>query len=321
MNRLTHYAPQAAQQQIQGRCRSRLKLHHALDASIRAGVALVMANLAIFALQTPQTTTENSLQIVAAGVETSEDAPFVAASYRFLPGDYLYFQFQISGYAVQTTEGSEVRKMSLAYEITPEDDKNIPLTPPMTGIIKEELNAEDKNWMPKRRTSFLLPSFVSAGEFHLHVVVNDLVSHKSTESDVPFHIGGTIVVPAGALTVQDFQFLRKEGDSEPVDVAAYSPGDTLYARFMMTGFRLAAGNEYHLSYGLTVHRPDGKPYINEQKAAEVSNASFYPVPYVPGNISITTTRSMPRGQYVLLLTVRDAVGSQTYQLKRTFTIE
>jgi hypothetical protein len=279
-----------------------------------------MAGSIIFAQQSPPAV-ENSLQIVAAGVETSEDAPFVPANYRFLPGDYVYLQFQISGYAVQRAEGSEVRKMSLTYEITPQDAKGIALTPVVAGEIKDELNAEDKNWTPKRRASFLLPSFIAAGEFHVHTVVNDLLGHRSIERDIPFQIGGTVVVPSPGLKVQDFQFLRKEDDSEPLDVPAYRPGDTVYARFTMTGFRLAEGNEYHLSYGLTVTRPDGKPYLDEKMAAELSDRSFYPVPFVPGNLSITTSHNTLRGQFVLLLTVRDVTGSQTYQLKRAFTIE
>jgi hypothetical protein len=279
-----------------------------------------MAHSAIFGWQAPPLT-ENPLQIVAAGVETSEDAPFVAADYRFLPGDFVYLQFQISGYAAQTEEKSEVRKISLTYEIVPQDDKGIALTPAITGVIKEELNAEDKNWMPKRRASFLLPSFIAAGEFHLHLTVKDPVGQTATQRDIPFHIGGTVVVPSAVLTVQGFQFLRKEDDNAPLDVPAYGPGDTVYARFTMTGFRLATGNEYHLSYGLAVNRFDGKPYLNEQSAAEMSNRSFYPVAFVPGTIGITTTRTTARGQYVLLLTVRDLTGSQTYQLKRAFSIE
>jgi hypothetical protein len=291
-----------------------------LDAFARVSVALVVANLSIFADQTPPVA-ENSLQILGAGVESSEDAPFVSSDYHFLPGDYLYFQLQIAGYAVQQNENNDVKKMSLTYEISPQDNKGVLLTPPVKGEIAEQLNAEDKNWTPKRRTSFLLPSFIAAGEFHLHVVVKDLIGHTSTERDIPFHIGGTVVVPSSTLTVQDFQFLRKEDDSQGLDVPAYSPGDTVYARFNMTGFHLAEGNEYRLNYGLTVNRPDGKPYLNQEMAASLSDKSFYPVPFVPGNISITTARTSAKGQYVLMLTIRDVAGGQVYQLKRSFSIE
>lgn len=283
-------------------------------------VGVVVVDLLLFAKQAPKTV-ENPLQILAAGVESSEDAPFVSPNFQFLPGDYVYLQFQIAGYSVKMSADSEVRKMSLTYEISPQDSKGVALAPAVSGEIKDELTSEDKNWTPKRRSSFLLPSFVAAGEFRVHLTVKDVIGNTSTERDLPFRIGGVAVIPTRALAVQDFEFLRKEEDTQALEVPAYSPGDTVYARFNMTGFRLLAGNEYRLSYGLTVTRPDGKAYLNAPGAAELSNHSFYPVAFVPGAISISTTRGAARGQYVLMLTVRDAVGSQSYQVKRAFTIE
>ena len=280
-----------------------------------------MTNSVTLALQEPLPITENPLQIVSAGVEASEDAPFVTSDFRFLPGDYVYLQFQISGYGTITNENNDVRKISLSYEIVPQDDKGVPLTEALSGVIKEDLGTEDKNWMPKRRASFLLPSFMAAGSYHVRFIVKDLIKKTSRSRDIAFRVGGTLVIPSSVLMVQDFQFLRKEDDADALEVPAYRPGDTVYARFMMTGFRLAAGNEYHLSYGLTVTRPGGKPYLNQISAAELSDKSFYPVPFVPGNVSITTSRTSAKGEYVLQLTVRDVTGAQSYQLKKTFTIE
>src|SRR5690348_10202207 len=118
---------------------------------------------------------ESTLAILDAGPESSEDGPFVSSDYQFYPGDYLYFRFQVTGFAVQANETTEVRKISLSYEITPQDVNNIPLTPVASGDIKDELNPEDKNWTPKRRASFLLPSFLASGQFHIHLVVKDLI--------------------------------------------------------------------------------------------------------------------------------------------------
>jgi hypothetical protein len=283
-------------------------------------VAFVALFASFFALKCV-VAAENPLQIVLAGVERSEDAPFVPADFRFLPGDYVYFQFQVSGYGIQTADQTDVRKMSLTYELSPQDANGIALAPAVTGAIKDELSAEDKNWTPKRRASFLLPSFIAAGEFHLHMAVKDLIAGTAAESDIPFKVGGVVVVPSPTLAVQDVQFLRNEDDNEALEVPAYRPGDTVYARFNITGFRLGAENKYRLSYGLTVFRPDGKPYVDRPSAAQLSSGSFYPVQFVPGNIAITTSRTTAHGQYVLLLTVLDLAGSQTYQLKRAFTIE
>ena len=311
MNRLPHHEKETE-------CRRRLwPVHDHLDAAFRLSVALVTANIALLAAQALQ----NPLQIASAGVETSEDAPFAAASYRFLPGDYVYCQFQIAGYAAQKKEDSEVRKISMTYEITPQDSNGVPLTAAVSGVIQGELSAEDKNWTPKRRASFLLPSFLAAGDYRLHVEVKDLVAKTAAASDLGFKVGGTVVISPATLSVQDFQFTRKEDDSDALDVPAFAPGDTVYARFVMTGFHLGAANEYHLNYGLTVTRPDGKPYLNEPTAAQLDDKSFYPAAFVPSNVSITTSRTAAHGQYVLLLTVRDVLGSQTYQIKRAFTIE
>ncbi len=265
---------------------------------------------------------EPTLAILDAGLESSEDAPFIPSDYRFYPGDYLYFRFQVAGFAIQTDEKTEVRKISLTYEITPQDANGVPLTAPISGDIKDDLNPEDKNWTPKRRASFLLPSFVASGNFRLHLVVKDLLGKTEASRDFPFRMGGVTIVPSSSVTVENFRFFRKEDDQESLDVPAYAPGDTIYARFDMAGYQTnAPENQYHLTYGLTVFGPDGKPFIEQLNAAELSAGSFYPAQFVPGNISLTTTRTSAKGGYVIVLTVRDLVANRTYQTKRSFTLE
>ena len=78
---------------------------------------------------------EPTLAILDAGLESSEDAPFVPSDYRFYPGDYLYFRFQVAGFAIQADEKTEIRKISLAYELTPQDATRIPLTTPVLYVI------------------------------------------------------------------------------------------------------------------------------------------------------------------------------------------
>ena len=265
---------------------------------------------------------EPTLAILDAGPESSEDAPFVPDDYRFYPGDYLYFRFQVAGFSIRTDEKTEVRKISLAYEVTPQDSNGVALVAPVSGEINSELNAEDKNWTPKRRASFLLPSFVASGAFRVHVVVKDLLGKTETERDFPFRIGGVTIVPSPSVTIQNFLFLRKEDDQEGLNVPAYGPGDTIYAKFNMTGYQThAPDNQYHLSYGLTVFSPDGKPFIQQPSAAELSAGSFYPAQFVPGTINLTTSRTSSKGGYVIVLTVRDLVAKTSYETKRAFSLE
>lgn len=263
----------------------------------------------------------SSLAIIDAGVQQSEDAPFVPPDYRFLPGDFVYFTFQVAGFSIKSNDANEVRRIALAYEVTPEDLNGLALTQPNSGTVQVELNPEDKNWMPKRRASFLLPSFLAAGEFRIHVAVKDLFANSEASKDFLFRIGGVKVQPSNTITVQDFHFLRQENDRQPLEVPAYRPGDAIYAIFEMVGYKIGPENQYHVAYGLTVLRPDGKPFLDQPKAADFQKSSFYPAQFVPGNFSVTTSADTSRGEYIIILTVRDLIGNQTYQTKQAFSIE
>ncbi len=264
---------------------------------------------------------EPALTIVGAGVEAAEDSPFVPHDFKFLPGDFVYFIFEIGGFAANSDRETDIRKIALTYEIVPQDSHGIPLTPPARGDIKEELHPEDKHWMPKRRASFLLPSFLSAGEYRIHVTVQDAISKTESSADYPFLVGGVEIKPTASITVQNFRFLRKEDDQQPLEVPAYSPGDNVFVRFDMSGYKLGPDNQYRLMYGLTVLAPDGKPFIQQPHAAALESNSFYPAQFVPGNLNLTTPKDSPTGEYVLILTVRDLVGNQIYETKHAFSIE
>ena len=270
---------------------------------------------------TPGTAAENKLAVLNAGVSSAEDAPFVASDYRFLPGDYLYVTFEISGFAVRADSGAETRKIAMTYEVVPEDESRRPLVPAFDGDIKTDLSPEDKNWIPKRRASFLLPSFVAAGSFHVRVSVKDLFGASQTTQDVPFQMGGVHVKPANSITVEDFQFFRSADDTQPLSVPAYSPGDIVHARFQMTGYRVAEGNRYHVAYSLLVLAPDGKPFIQAPEAANLTSDSFYPAQFVPGTLALQTKKESAHGEYVIVLTVRDLLGEKTSEIKQAFSIE
>jgi hypothetical protein len=300
------------------------EINHQFHISFR-GLALAPAIAGLLLVSAlgaaPGSAAESSLAVVDAGLEQSEDAPFVPAAYQFLPGDFVYFSFQVAGFSTKSDDSGEMRRISLAYEVTPEDASGVALTQPSSGTVQVELNPEDKNWMPKRRVFFLLPSFIAAGDFRIHVVVKDLFANTQASKDFPFRIGGVKVQPSGTITVQNFHFLRQENDREALEVPAYRPGDTVYANFEMVGYKIGPENQHHVVYGLTVLRPDGKPFLDQPKAAESQKSSFYPAQFVPGNFNVTTSADTARGQYIIILTVRDMIGNQTYQTKQAFSIE
>jgi len=282
---------------------------------------MILAIVCTFLFTGLASAAESNLAIVQAGVQQSEDAPFVPADYQFLPGDYLYFTFQIAGFSIQSLNRDEVRKISLTYQVTAEDGEGTALIEPVSDSIQAELNPEDKNWMPKRRVSFLLPSYIASGDFHVHVVVKDLFGKAECSKDFPFHIGGVRIEPSASVSVQHFKFLRREGDRNALEVPAYSPGDTVFASFDMAGFKLGQSNTYSLEYGLSVVQPSGKMFLDAPRAAELKSNSFYPAQFLPGVIRITTPPDAAKGEYVLTLTVHDLIGNTQYETKKSFGIE
>jgi hypothetical protein len=261
------------------------------------------------------------LAVINGGISASEDAPFVASDYKFLPGDYLYVTFQVANFSIQSEERGEVKKISLSYEVTVQDTQGRPLVAAISDAVDTSINAEDKNWVPKRRASFLLPSFLAAGAFQVQIAVKDRVAKTETSRAFPFLTGGTRIEPAASIAIQNFRFLRSETDSEPLALPAYSGGDTVFARFDLVGFQNADGNEHHVAYGVTVSGPDGKTFIKDPDAADLKEGGYYPAQFLPGDLALKMGKSNAHGQYLLILKARDLVANQEIEVKKTFSIE
>ena len=263
---------------------------------------------------------ESSLVLVNAGVESAEDAPFVPPGYKFLPGEPVYVSFQIAGFSVNSSEEKNVRTIALTWQASAFDAQKVALAETVSGEIKTELAAEDKKWSPIRRVSFAIPAFVAAGEYHIHLVVKDMLANVEASKDIPFQIGGTQIRPSDGIQVENLRFSRTE-NGPSLEVPAYRPGDPVFATFDMVGFSNTPQNEYHLSYGITVLRPDGKPFLEQFKAADLTSTSFYPAKFIPANVEVTTASSNARGVYVLILTVKDLIANRTAVTKQSFTLE
>jgi hypothetical protein len=283
----------------------------------------VVTSIAISALTIASAAraSDQSLAIVGAGVQASEDAPFVSSDYLFLPGDYVYFTFEVTGFAISGSEDDDVRSISLSYEVTPEDASGTALAKPEGGRIATTLSPQDKNWTPKRRASFLLPSFVAAGTYRVHIAVRDEFGKAQIQRDFPFQVGGIKIVPSKSISIENFRFLRSPEDSKPLEIPAYSPGDHVFARFEMAGYKFGPGNKYDVAYDITVLGPDGKPFIRQPNAAELASGSFYPAQFVPAVLNLITKRSNERGEYILVVRARDLLGNRSCETRQAFSLE
>lgn len=264
---------------------------------------------------------DQSLAIINAGVSSTEDAPFVTTDYKFLPGDSVYLTFAISGFKVKTDEKTEARQMGLSYTAAMQDDAGVLMQEPVRGEIKEQLSAEDKSWIPKRRASFIVPTLVAAGRYRIHLVAKDGFGGVEATVDIPFRVAGEQVEAADEIRVENFRFLRQEDSREALAVAAYRPGDSVYSAFDIVGFSRAPGNQYHVSYNIAVTGPDGKPFLASAETADVADSSFYPAAFLPERADVLTKPNNLRGEYTIVLTVKDVLSQKTATYRRAFTLE
>jgi hypothetical protein len=261
------------------------------------------------------------LAIVGAGVEQAEDAPVVSSDFTFLPGDYVYFSFQVSGFKTSGGEYAAGRRLSLTYQVALLDQAGAVLEQQQIDRIGEEITPQDKNWAPKRRASFLLPPFIAAGTYQIRLTVHDEYGKADVSRDFPFHVGGRNIEPASSLSIQNFRFLRDERDAHPLETPDYRAGSTVWARFDMTGFKTGARNAVHLQYGVSVLRPDGSVIFTQPEAANEAMESDYHPQFIPGVLSVTTTPTLARGEYTMVVSVHDLLGKQDQTSNYKFRIE
>jgi len=259
------------------------------------------------------------LAIANASLQQNEDGANVVSGFAFTPGEAVYFSCQLTGY--QKVEKDSKDTISLTWTIEVRDPKGILIVHPEQGKIDAAVTPEDRKWMPKARYSFSVPPFADSGSYHVRFAARDQNSKKEASVELAFAVEGPKVEPSDTLVIRNFRFLRKEEDTEALKVAAYRPGDTLWARFDMTGYRLDDQNAFDIDYGLAILNGGGEEVYSKLPAAEEKNQSFYPRRYTPGVISLEIPKEIPHGAYTLVVTVRDHQGNQTSEVRQKFSIE
>jgi hypothetical protein len=188
--------------------------------------------------------------------------------------------------------------------------------------LDADVAPQDKEWLPKLEVNVSLPTLLFSGEYKIVAKVQDLVAKTSAEFTAPFKIRGVDdVQPSDSLAVRAFRFLRNEDDTHPAERAAYRPGDHLWARFAIVGFRSGPGNKMDVSYVTSILGPDGKTLWTQPQPEGEQEDSFYPKPYIQAEMGIEIQARIKPGQYQLMVQAKDAIGKQTCEVKQPFTIE
>ena len=238
------------------------------------------------------------------------------ADLGYAAGELAFFSMEIAGY-----QKSEKDHIQLAWEWKCVDPSGIPLVEPASGKVETEVSPEDKEWLPKVRQNFEIPSYTPSGNYRLLITVHDALSGADASADIPFRVRGHNVAPSETLVVRNFRFYRSEDDLQPLAAAAYRPGESVWARFDITGYKLGAANAFEVQYGLRAILPDGKPGFSQPEAATLKDQSFYPRRYTPAALSLTLPADVVKGEHTIILTVRDKIGNQAAETEQKFSVE
>lgn len=260
--------------------------------------------------------TPKPLAIVKAMVRQFEDGPPPGTDFNYFTGDTVFFSFEVQGYKV-----SEDSRLDLRVTIDAVDSEGTPLADTVKRKIDTQLSAEDKDWMPIVRETIQIPPLALPGKFHIKTTVEDALARQTVTSDTPFGVRGKKVEPSPTLVVRNFHFYRGEEERNPLEAPVYHPGDALWTRFDVIGFRYAEKNRMQVEYGVAILDPAGNTVFSQPEAAVEKDASFYPKRYVPGAFSINLDKNVKPGEYTLVLSLRDTVGDQAFESRHPFRVE
>jgi hypothetical protein len=256
------------------------------------------------------------LSIIQAGIHQTEDGPLVPRGTTHVPGESLFFSFQLDGYQVSPED-----KVQISFRVDAFDPKGVRLVETFSGKTDTTVLPQDKDWKPKVRNTIVVPPLALPGTYKIAVSAKDEIGGTTATQEIFFEVRGHQVEPSDTLVVRNIRFLRGEDDREPLAVPAYRAGDALWAKFDITGYKMGPGNTIAVEYGIAIVAPSGKTVFSQPQAAVETGGSFYPKPYVPGIMNLTVQPKTTPGQYQIVITARDLVGHQECEAKAAFRIE
>jgi hypothetical protein len=256
------------------------------------------------------------LEIVKPMIAQSEGGSPDPPGFEHIPGETLFFTCRIAGYAKTPEE-----KIHLTYSVQAFDPKGVPLTEIYKNELVDEVSPQDKEWMPKIVTEVSIPPLVASGDYKIVIKAEDLIAKTNAELTVPVHVRGRALESSDTLVVRGFHFYRTEDATEPLEKSVYKPGDGVWARFDITGFKYGEHNKIDVNYVTSVIAPGGKVLWTQPEPATEQSESFYPKRYVAAAMGINLQNNIKPGEYTIAVAAKDAVGGQSYEAKFTFIVE
>jgi hypothetical protein len=289
-----------------------------------AAVALLLISLSSAAAQkTPaQKTAPKAPAPAAAPLKTAdpvisqfEDGPPIGGT-KLIPGETAFFRFG----AVNFKTGDD-GKVEVTGHVQVLDSRGTPTMPVDEIVIATSLRQEDKDWRPIIRSQFQVPGIAPPGVYKVRYDISDLQTKQKASGETEFEVAGRDVPASPTLVIRSIAFYRTQDDEKPLGIAAYRPGDMVWVRFDVTGYKYGEQNSIDVAYDVAVTAADGKQLFSQPDAAVEKSQAFYPQPWIPGAFSLTLQPNMSPGTYSISITARDALGKQTVTDKADFKVE
>jgi hypothetical protein len=256
------------------------------------------------------------LAILRPALHQYEDGPPVAPGTTYSAGDSIFLTFEVGGFQI-----SAESQVSLTCRVDAQDPDGVPLMASARHEINTTLTPEDKGWVPIVRETFLIPPLAPPGAYRIVMAVQDRLASRETKAELQIQVRGRRVAPSDTLLASNLRFVRAEDDFLSLEPPTYHPGEPVWVRFDIVGFKLGDKNRLHVSYGVSVVSPSGKTMYTQEQAAVEQGESFYPKRYLPSVFSLNLSQDVRSGAYTIVLTLHDEVGNQNVESKHEFAVE
>lgn len=273
-----------------------------------------------FAQESVSQAATGNLRVVYTSYSRYEGGAPMAQPVTFLPGDQVVFRAKVSGFrAVEV--GFQEYRINLTYEASATDFRGLAIGKTQSGEIREPIHKEDKEWLPTLEYKFLIPEMAEFGKAHIHLRIRDEASRQESVFDDYVQVNGKRLPALETISVINFGFYRRQEDSSPLPAGVYRPGNTLWAKFDLAGFRIEDQNHFQAGCDVQVRDSEGKVLFERPEAISEDAKPEYPQRYLPGTFSLEIRPGTPEGQYAIAVIAHDRLSGQSSESVFPFTID
>jgi hypothetical protein len=275
-----------------------------------------MRSILLFAFLPAALMAASALQVVKPVVAQSDGGDALPAGFKHVAGETMFFSCNIAGFTKSPQD-----QINLTFSVQAFDPKGVPVAEIYKGEAKEEVGPQDKNWLPKLETQIVLPEILRPGIYKIVVKIDDLLAKTTADLAVPFEVNGRDVAVSPSLIAKDLRWYHNEDDERAMSQAVYHPGDNMFMKFDITGYKYGENNKVDVSYVASLVLESGKTIWTQPEPATEQSEAYYPKPYVEGEFGISLNKDFKPGTYTMAVAVKDGIGKQSYEGKFQFIVQ